>query len=73
MTLGAYDLKWTDRGWDFSDNTVMVPAGIVWERVWPRAGLAFIPPVAVLVVGSLWSGHLEDFGDAPRGCDGRIR
>jgi hypothetical protein len=39
----AYDLKWTDTGWGFADNTVMVPIGMVWERVWPRAVLAFIP------------------------------
>lgn len=48
----AYDLKWTDQGWDFADDTVMVPAGIVWERVWPVIRLAFIPPVVVLVIGS---------------------
>jgi hypothetical protein len=53
----ANDLKWTDKGWDLADNTVMVPAGIVWERFWPRAGIAFIPPVVVLVIGSafIWA------------------
>jgi hypothetical protein len=45
-------LKWSDKGWDFADNTVMVPAGIVWKRFWPQVCLAFIPPLGLLVIGS---------------------
>lgn len=48
----AYDLKWTDAGWAFPDNADLVQTGISWERVGPRAGLAFIPPMLVLVIGS---------------------
>jgi hypothetical protein len=58
----AFDLKWTDTGWDFPDNTVMVPAeGIAWMRVWPVAGLAFIPPMAVLVIGTAFVWAIRGF------------
>lgn len=57
----AYDLKWTDTGWEFPDNTVMVPAGIVWERVWPRAALTFIPAVLVLVLGAALGWAVKGF------------
>ena len=57
----ANDLKWSDKGWEFADNTIMVPTGIAWERFWPRAGLAFIPPVGVLVIGSAFGWAVRGF------------
>ena len=62
----AYDLKWTDQGWDFADNTVMAPTGIVWERVWPVIGLAFIPPVVVLVIVSAFRQIVRAISMCPR-------
>jgi hypothetical protein len=48
----AYDLKWSDSGWNFPDNAEMVVAGLAWENIAARVGLALIPPAFALVIGS---------------------